>query len=279
MIYLFLTILCGAAISIVMRLSESHVRSRMSMLASNYVACMLMAFLFMGPSRAFAPADGFGRAAGMGVLNGFFYMSALVAMQYNIRRNGVVLPSVFSKMGGLLMPLIAAILIFGEAPRILQVIGFVLSVAAILLMNGRSEGGRASAMPALLLLLFMDGMAAVMSKVYREVGVAALSDHFLFFTFASAFVLCAGVLIFKREKPGWMEVLFGIGVGVPNFLASHFNLKALETIPAIIVYPSRSVGSLMIITLVGLFIFREKLSRRQLLAMVFIFAALILLNL
>lgn len=279
MIYLLLTILCGAALSIVMRLSEGHVRSRMAMLASNYVTCMVMAFLFMGPARAFAPGEGFQRAMELGLLNGFFYMSALVTMQYNIRKNGVVLPSVFSKMGGLLMPLIAAILFFGEVPRIVQVIGFVFSIVAILLMNARSDGGRVSAMPALLLLLFMDGMAAVMSKVYREVGTAALSNHFLFFTFGSAFVLCVLVILFKRERPGLMEVLFGMAIGIPNFLASHFNLKALESLPAIIVYPSRSVGSLMIITIVGLFIFREKLSRKQIIAMAFIFAALILLNL
>lgn len=278
MIYLLLTILCGAALSIVMRLSEGRVQSRLSMLAANYVTCMVLAFCFMGPSRAFAPGEGFQRAMGMGLLNGFFYMSALVTMQYNIRKNGVVLPSVFSKMGGLLMPLIAAILVFGEVPHIFQVVGFVLSVISIRMMNARTDGGKASAMPALLLLLFMDGMAAVMSKVYREVGTAALSNHFLFFTFGSAFVLCVLVILFKRERPGLMEVLFGMCIGIPNFLASHFNLKALETLPAIIVYPSRSVGSLMIITLVGLFVFREKLTRRQVVAMGFIFAALVLLN-
>lgn len=277
MIHLLLAILCGAALSIVMRLSEGRVKSRMSMLAANYLTCMAMSLCFMGP-RAFAPAEGFRFALWLGLLNGFFYMSALVVMQYSIRRNGVVLPSVFSRMGALLLPLLAAILFFGETPRICQVIGFLCSVIAILLMNARG-GGKAGSMPLLLLLMFTDGTAAVMSKVYQVMGASALSNQFLFFTFGSALILCLLVIVFKRERFGLMELLFGMAIGVPNFLASRFNLKALESLPSIIVYPSRSVGALLLITVAGLFAFRERLTRRQMIAMAFIFAALILLNL
>lgn len=266
-------------LSIVIRFSDGRVHSSTGMIASNYLTCMVMACCFLGFSGRLLPTtQGLGKTIGLGMLNGVFFMTALMASRYNIKRVGVVLPSVFSKLGALLVPLVISIFLFGEIPGVFQVAGFVLAILAILLMNIRSESREGSTVAPLFLLLFLEGMASAMSKVYRETGNPLLSDHFLLLTFSSAFLLCIIVLIFKRERLGGMELLFGAMIGVPNFLAARFILKALETVPAIIVYPSRSVGSIVIVTLAGIFLFKERLSKRQKIALPVIFAALALLN-
>lgn len=272
--------ICGAMLSIVIRFSDGRVRSSTGMIASNYLTCMVMAACFLGfGGRLLPAAEGFGKTFGLGMMNGVFYMSALMASRYNIKRVGVVLPSVFSKLGALLVPLLISILLFGEIPGVFQVIGFALAILAILMMNARGSGQAITATAPLFLLLFTEGLASSMSKVYRETGNPLLSDHFLLFTFTSAFLLCIGVLVFKHERLGGKELLFGAMIGVPNFLAARFVLKALESLPAIIVYPSRSVGTLVIVTLAGIFLFKERLSKRQAIAMLVIFVALTLLNL
>ena len=279
MIYLLLTILCGSMLSIVMRLSEGRVKYRTGMLAGNYFTCMLMAVCFLGPGNVFSGGEGFGRALGMGAVNGAFFLSALMCSQYCIRRAGVVLPSVFSKTGSLLVPLVVSILLFKETPSALQGIGSVLALSGVLMMNLRRGGGSGGCLGMLIALLFTEGMASSMTKIYREVGNPALSDHFLLFTFASAFLLCMAVVLLRRERPGLRELAFGAMIGVPNFLSTRFILKALERLPAIIVYPSRSVGTIAVIALAGTLVFREKLSRRQKLALLVILVALALLNL
>ena len=45
-----------------------------------------------------------------------------------------------------------------------------------------------------------------------------------------------------------------------------------------IAYPTYSVAAIVMVTLVGVIFFKEKLSRRQILSMFMIFAALVLLN-
>ena len=45
-----------------------------------------------------------------------------------------------------------------------------------------------------------------------------------------------------------------------------------------IAYPTYSVATIVMVTLVGVAVFREKLSRRQIVSMLLIFAALVLLN-
>ena len=68
-------------------------------------------------------------------------------------------------------------------------------------------------------------------------------------------------------------------MGVPNFLSSRLLLAALTELPAFLVYPSYSVGVILIVSLLSFFLFQERLGRRQLAAVGMILAALVLLNL
>lgn len=275
MIYLLLAIACSAALSIVMRLSEGRVKSDTGMIATNYLTCIVIAYCMIGSDGIIPTGEAAPRTLGMGLVGGFFYMSSLLVMKYNIRKNGIVLPVIFQKLG-LLVPLAMSILLFGERPTAVQVIGFAVSVAAIVLIN-YEKGHLAFNLP-LLFLLFADGLAAAMSKVYDVFGVPELENHFLLFTFGSAFAFSILVVILKKERPGLPELLFGMLIGLPNFFASRFTLKALASIPAVIVYPSRGVGVILIITLTGLVFFKERLKKRQWIALALILASLVLLN-
>ncbi len=102
---------------------------------------------------------------------------------------------------------------------------------------------------------------------------------FLFCIFASAglFTLFPLFRSHKRlEKKDW---LFGIAVGVPNFMSARFLLAALTELPAFVAYPTYSVGAIVVISLFSFLLFREKLSKLQLAGVGIILAALVLLNL
>lgn len=281
MIYLILSIFSGAMISIVMRLSQGKVTSKLSMFAVNYITCALLSWMLMGFVNPFPKTEGIMPTIGMGTFNGTFYMLALVLSQYNIARNGVVLSSVFSKMGGLLIPLLVSILIFGESPTVLQFIGFVLSVISIFVLNYQKDadgvGGKFTL--SLFALLVAEGCAGIMAKVFNETGNPVLASHFLFYTFVIAFQLCVIVIVAKHEVLGLSEFVYGLMIGVPNFLGARFVLRALETVPAVVVYPSRSVGTIVVITIVGTMLFKERLSRQQFVAIGVILVSLVLLNL
>ena len=48
MLYLILAIASSTLVSLAMRISEKHIKNQISMLAVNYVACMLLAGLYTG---------------------------------------------------------------------------------------------------------------------------------------------------------------------------------------------------------------------------------------
>ena len=215
---------------------------------------------------------------GLGLLCGVIYVLALMALQYNLPRNGVVLPAVASRVGGLLVPLAMAILFFGEQPRPVQLAGSVLALVSIVALNYDKDHMAAKHVLPLIAIFFADGVATAMAKIFRELGNPAQNDYYLFYIFATAMTMSTVLLLVCRERPGLADLFFGILVGVPNYYAARFLLKALETIPAVVVYPTRGVGGIALVALAGVVLFGERLKRHQWYAMVFVCISVVLLN-
>lgn len=278
MLNLCLAVLSSALVSITMRLSKSHVKKETALLAVNYLLCSLFAWGDTGLSSLFPAAVGLPTAIGLGFINGFLFLAGFVLLQWSIRHNGVVLSATFQKLG-LLVSMVVSVACFGEQPEPWQWFAFALAVAAIVLMNFRPGEGKAGSVAGLLLLLLAGGGCDAMSKVFEVYGSAALSGHFLLYTFLVALGLCVLLMIWKRQGlPGQAEWVFGLIVGVPNYYAAKFLLASLASLPAVIVYPVYSVATLLSVTFAGVVLFRERLIKRQWLALGMILAALVLLN-
>lgn len=277
MLYLLLAIFSSSMISIVMRVSSDRISANLSMLATNYLVCSLLGAAYAGFDLVVPEVAGFSVTLWLGLLSGVLYLAGLVMFQTNTRRRGVVLSSVFMKLG-LLVPMVMSVLVFKEMPTASQVAGFCIAVVAIVLINWKKGGAGGGFGLDLIVMLLLSGGADAMAKIFDVFGPGSLSALYLFYTFATAFGLCVVLVVRKKERPGFRELLYGTLVGVPNFFSAKFLLGALTRLPAVVVYPSFSVATMLIVTLTGVAVFREKLSGRQWIALGGIIAALILLN-
>ncbi len=279
MLYLILAICCNAMISIVMRVSKKYTQNQMPMLAMNYVTCCLLAALYAGPGQLLpVQAAGFGTALWVGALSGLLYLTSFVLLHWNIRQNGVVLPATFMRLG-VLVPAVLAVVLFRETPGLCQLIGFAGALAAIGLLHFDSASGPAKNRWGLIALLLAGGFTDVMAKVYAYYGQAALKNQYLVYTFLTALLLCTALIFAKRQRLGKWEVLFGILIGVPNYISSRFLLLSLDSVPAVVAYPTYSVGAIVLISLAGFAVFHERFTRRRLAALGVILISLVLLNL
>lgn len=274
---LLLAIVSSALVSVTMRFSETKIKNNTAMLAVNYVMCALLAWAYTGFNSWFLSGTGRQSTVIMGWINGILYLAGFVLLQRNIRVNGVVLSATFIKLG-LLVSMAVSVIFFGERPEIWQWAGFVLAVAAIVLMNYRSGEGKAGNMAGLLLLLLAGGGGDAMSKIFEELGNPVHSGHFLLYTFLVALALCISLCRIRGEKLGKWEWIFGLLIGIPNFFSAKFLLGALKDIAAVVVYPVYSVSTILTVTVTGVLVFREKLEKKQWLALGMILVALVLLN-
>lgn len=279
MFAMIMTILCSTMLSVFMRMSEGKANGKMTILSANYLTCILLASCFTGVSDLFPAAkEGFPITLILGVITGVFYMLALVFNQKSITKNGVVLSSVFAKVGSLLVPIVVALCFYGASPSWYQGIGAVLAVFSIILICDNGKKDAASSIGLLVILLLVEGMASAMGKIFDADGAKALSDQYLFYTFGTALIISALAAIVKKEKPGLPEIIYGVLIGVANFFASRFMLQALNEIQEVIFYPTRGVMVILLITLAGVFLFREKLQKKQWIAMAAILVSVALLN-
>ena len=277
MIYLILAILSSAGVSLVMRLSVDRIHNNISMLAAGYLSCTLLALLHTGASLQSFCTDGLPMTVGLAGLAGFLLLAGFVLLQLNVKVNGVVLSGIFSKLG-VMIPFLISVFFFGERPLPLQVLGFLLGIGAIVLMHTGQETQKAGSRAALLLLLLSNGLADAMSKIYEELGQANLQELYLLLSFLFAFLLSLLLVSYKKQKFTLADVGCGLLLGIPNYYSARFLIKALGTVPAVAAYPTYSVATILVITALGILLFKEKLSRRQALALLLILAALAFLN-
>ena len=134
MLYLLLAILSSAMVSVIMRLSEDKVTANVSMLAMNYLMCLLVACSYMGFGHAFPQIPGLGQKEALGFVHGLLYLLGFILLQINVKKNGVVLSATFMKLG-LLVPMVVSVAFLGEVPAPVQILGFAIAVAAIIYIN------------------------------------------------------------------------------------------------------------------------------------------------
>ena len=274
MLSLLLAIFSSAMVSIFLRLGENKTQN-IALLAVNYMMCTVLSAAFVPWGQL--PSRGLGLTAALGLGNGVLYLVSFVLLQWNVRKNGVVLSATFMKLG-LLVTMAVSVCFFGEIPAPVQAVGFVLAVAAIVLINYRKGCGSKGFHPGLLWLLLCGGMADAMSKIFEESADPALAPVFLLWTFFIALLLCLGLMAKEKQRPGKRELLYGMLIGIPNFLSTRFLLGALGSLRAVLVYPAYSVGTILVVTLTGVLAFRETLRKQQWIALGMILAALVLLN-
>ena len=162
-------------------------------------------------------------------------------------------------------------------------------LAALVMINGPADEKTENALQsgkvytgALILTMLANGGGSSMSKIFEQVGTRDQDELYFFYLFFTAAVLTAVLLLLEWKRTGkalkWSEMAAGIAVGIPNYYASFLLLLALVALPAIIVYPINSTGSILIVMAVDALVFHQKYTKRQWLGIVLVLAAMVLLN-
>lgn len=279
MLYLFLAVISSAMVSIMMRISEKYIHGNMVMFCTNYAVCTVMALIYMGGIRPLILDVEAGTTVTLGAMTGFLYLAGFVLLQKNINCNGVILSGAAMKLGGVLIPIIAAVLLFQERMKWLQLAGTILAAAAIVLINtekrGASKGGEKQ---WLAILLLVSGFADTMANIFDKTGPTALKNLYLFCTFSTALLIALMLALRKGQRVTAADLLCGLLIGIPNYYSARFLLLSLGSVPAVVAYPVFNVGTIIVISVAGAAFFRERLSRHKKGALLLILASLVMLN-
>lgn len=287
MIYLLLAILSSASIALVLKYFKEQEGNRYGIIIGNYLTCIIISLIM---ARSLNNITGAAPQTFVcGAVGGILFVLGLVFLQSSVKVNGATLTSAFSKLG-VMVPLAFSFLLFKEQPGILQVVGIVIALLALILINSPAKNDvqakskdKATYSFALLILTFLgNGLADSMAKVFEQVGPRDDDRVYIFFVFLTAAVISVALAFMEYRKTGkrllLKELLAGIAVGVPNYFCSFFLLGSLERLPSFLVYPIFSTGTILTVMLISNALFKERLSKKQLAAIGLILLALVMLN-
>ena len=180
---------------------------------------------------------------------------------------------------GVLIPMSVSIVLWNEIPDNIQIVGIVLAIASIVLINLDVNGSDSARFRLSLIMLFvLAGIGIFCNKLFQKYGLLTYKSLFLFTVFSTALLISLVLLRQRRERGDIKDIVAGSLVGVFNLLTNYFMILALAELKASIVFPISSAGTIITMTLGGWLIFRERINRRELVAVGMTLVALVLIN-
>lgn len=186
--------------------------------------------------------------------------------------------SVFSMLGGMLLPFILGVCFYDEELTVFKIIccGFI--VLSVLL---NLKGGKQSkkAFFYYMAVFVLNGSVGVISKIHQSSALPHTDSTGFMFLSSAASILISGVwLLIKYKKIPLIKgksLLYSSGYGIFNGLGNWFLLISLSNLPASVQYPLVTGGVMVFSTVISM-IRKEKLTKTDYIAAVISFAASVL---
>ena len=201
---------------------------------------------------------------GLAFINLFFLMGTVA------QKLGVGYMTVVTKMS-LVIPITFAWLYYQESMTLLKGMGILLALASVFLINYRpgdqiqlsNKGPKWLSLLLIVLLFIGCGINDLVFKIFNvEYSRAVPSTDFPVVIFAIAggigALICAFQLVRGSSKFDPKAIIAGVLIGVPNYFSIFWFVECLDHFPATVFFPINNTGLLVVTTLVGLFVYKER---------------------
>tara|TARA_B100000780_G_C20857515_1_gene340862 strand:- start:15 stop:653 length:639 start_codon:yes stop_codon:yes gene_type:complete len=189
-------------------------------------------------------------------------------MALTSQKNGLSVASVSSKMS-VVIAIVFGVWFYEESLGYVKFFGILLALIAVYLTSVKEKKETTEKQVSLLfpILLFVGSGAIDTSLKYVETTFVQEGGVPLFSAtiFGCAFVLGLVILLYQKIKGTlnfeFKSILGGVLLGVPNYFSIVYLLKALSTegMESSTAFTLNNVGIVILSTLFGLLIFKEKL--------------------
>ncbi|ASU34877.1 transporter [Mucilaginibacter xinganensis] len=265
MLYVFLSICCSVFVSIMLKLAKRYHIDVYQAITWNYSIAIVLTWLFLKPQLnniGNAPFYLYG-------LLGLLLPILFVILGASVKTTGIVRTDAAQRLS-LFIPVAAAFLFFNETPDVTRVAGLIIGLAAIICLipwQKQSRPDKAFNNSWIYLVIVFFGMG-VIDILFKQVALVKQisTGTSLFIVYSLAFVVAIIGLFYqvinKTMRFSWPHIFIGWVLGIANFGNILFYIKAHQTLsknPSI-VFSSMNIGVIIFGTLLGFFVFREKLS-------------------
>jgi drug/metabolite transporter (DMT)-like permease len=279
MLFLILSVLSSTILGLLFKFFPKYGINTFQAIVVNYFICVICGTLVLGElplSIDTFNEDWFPQASLLGIL----FISGFYTVGMTVLLYGLTIAQVLQKMT-LIISVPFAILMFKEAAAPTKVIGIIIALAAVVLSNWpqKNKEGEDSKisqeLPFSKAVLWFFPLYAFVASAGIECGIQYVEHSYLAGSdasaakFSSTIFASAGLLgtlvivylmIFKKTKLEFKNILAGVLLGIPNYFSIYFLIKAFGYWDKSIVLPVNNISIVGLSALLGLLMFKEKLS-------------------
>ena len=251
--------------------------------------CVLISFCVVIMSGNINNLSVSGKLLAASTLAGISTASFIVTWLLSVKKSAYMMLDVFLMLGTL-VPIISGQFLFSEAITLRKIIGFVILVAAVLIMCSYNNSIKAKFTPATVILLILCGLSNGVTDLSQKIATKTIDglsvEIFNFYTYVFAALALLIFLAFIPRKENMdnekltvapiIYVLIMAGALTAN---SYFKTQAAFYLPSVELYPLSQGLSLILSTFMSTVFFKEKLKASAIIGITLAFIALMIINL
>lgn len=262
MLFLILSVICSVTVGVVFKIARQYQVSAKQIVGYNYIFALALCYLFFSPDLTVLDASSpWEILIPLGVLLPVVFLF----LATSIKHMGIVKTDAAQRLS-LIISILGAWLFFGEQFSTLKLTALLFGFPALLLILNKPTENKENKWiyPALVLIGF-----GVIDLLFKQIAVTSslpfTTSLFVLFSIAFVIMILFNVyeLLFRKAKMDSKSILFGGLVGIFNFGNILFYLKAHQAFaknPST-VFAGMNMGVIIIGSLVGVFVFKEKVTK------------------
>ncbi|WP_369764778.1 EamA/RhaT family transporter [Flavobacterium sp. WC2429] len=277
MLFLFLSILCSVTVGVIFKVARKYTISTTQIVAWNYVFALILCYFFFSPDLSVIDAS---IPWEIYIPLGILLPTIFLFLAASIKHMGIVKTDAAQRLS-LFIPILAAWLLFNEEFNSLKLVAFMIALPALLLILSKKTDNANNKWiyPAVVLV----GFGAI-DILFKQIALATSLPFTtsLFIVFGISLLLILAVALYeialKKVPFKSNNILFGTLVGLFNFGNILFYLKAHQAFaknPST-VFAAMNMGVIIIGSVVGILIFKEKLNTKNYIGLFFALVSIVL---
>ena len=274
MLYLILSVFCSVFVGVVIKISKKYNADIFQMITINYLISTILSVLLFDINFVIIPND-----------IPFVNISVLIILLptifgvlfKSVQQVGIIRTDIAQRLS-LFLPIIAAITIFGEKISTLKYIGILIGFISIYLILSKDKQfnqGISNYSNWLFPISVFAGFG-IIDILFKQLALYSAIPYTtsMLYVFIGAAIVSIIVnmfyMILKQKKINYNSLLFGIPLGIFNFLNIYFYLKAHQVFSEnpTTVFAGMNFGVIILGSLVGYFIFKEKLRIKNIIGII-----------
>jgi len=266
LIYLALSILSSTGIFVLFRLFNNYKIDTLQAIVINYITACICGLIHNDKPIIASEILSSNWFIGVIIL-GFLFITIFNVMALTAQKNGLSVASVASKMS-VVIPVVFGIYVYNESIGFQKIIGILLALIAVYLTSVKEKENNVLTQSLYLPILLFFGSGIIDTSI----NYFAPDDRIPLFSgliFGFAFIIGTAILTYKsicfNKNFKLKSIIPGMTLGIVNYSSIYFLLKSLriDGLESSTLFTVNNVAIVAVSTLLGLFIFRERISSKN----------------